>query len=76
MLNAIFTNKAKFHTHTISIQHRTEDPHCCRKLRGKKSIQTGKEVKLYLFADGLITYIRNSKKFIKLFELISECEIF
>lgn len=43
--------------------------------RGAKGTQIGKEVKLSPFADGMIVYMRNSKKFTKLLELISECRI-
>ena len=48
-------------------------------IRGKKEIkgiQTGKEVKLSLFADDMILYIENPKDAIrKLLKLINECGI-
>ena len=61
-------------TFTTIIQHSSGSPSHSNQRRKKiKGIQTGKEVKLSLFADDTILYIENPKDSIrKLLELISE----
>ena len=58
-------------TLTTSIQHSTGNPNQSNK--GKKDVQIGKEVKLSLFANDMISYTENSEYSIKkLLEVINE----
>ena len=61
-------------TYTTIIQHSSGHPSYSNQRRKRnKRIQTGKEVKLSLFADDMILYIENPKDSIrKLLQLISE----
>ena len=55
------------------IQHSFESPSHSNQIRKRKGIQTGKEVKLSLFADDMILYIEKPKDTMrKLLELINE----
>ena len=61
-------------TLTTTIQHSFGSfSHAIREEKEIKGLQTGKEVKLLLFADHLILYIENSKNTTrKIFEIINE----
>ena len=60
-------------TFTTIIQHKSGSSSYSREEKETKGIQTGKKVKLSLFADDMILYIENPKDNIrKLLELISE----
>ena len=60
-------------TFTTTIQHCFGSPSHSREEKEIKGIQSGKEVKLSLFADDMILYIQNHKDSIRKFlELINE----
>lgn len=73
MFHPKFIHKTNVHTHTISIQHWTGARPCHNKLRGKMRLDC--KSKLSVFADVMIVYMRNSKKFAKLLKLVCECSI-
>ena len=54
-------NKTRMSTLATFIQHRLGSPSHSSQRRKIKTIQTGKEVKLSLFADDMILYIENPK---------------
>ena len=66
-------NKKRVSTFTTIIQHSCGSPSYSNQRKKKKGIQIRKEVKLSLFADGMILYIENPKDTTrKLLELINE----
>ena len=66
-------NKTRVSTFTTIIQHSCGSPSYSNQRKKRKGIQIRKEVKLSLFADGMILYIENPKDTTrKLLELINE----